>query len=142
MSSAQRAAPIRALAAFALLWGLALIGIGIAHLVFGNASFIDGGTVSPSIDSEERFFAALTIGYGAAYLWASVQRPAPRQLLVALAAVTALGATGRVLSWIVSGAPHWFFIVFGIGGEYVAAVLTYWFAVATPSSPASSRPDR
>ena len=142
MSSVQRPVLVRALAAFALIWGLALIGIGIAHLAFGNASFIDGGTVSPSIDSEERFFAALTIGYGAAYLWAALQRPAPRQLLVVLAAVTGLGATGRVLSWIDRGAPHWFFIAFGIGGEYLAAVLTYWLAVATPSSPASSRPDR
>ena len=136
MGSEQVPGRVRALVAFALIWGVALIGIGIAHLAFGNASFIDGGTVSPSLDSEERFFAALTIGYGAAYVWAARQRPVPRTLLLALAAVTALGATGRVVSWIDRGAPHWFFVVFGVGGEYLAAALTYWLAVAGSSPPA------
>jgi hypothetical protein len=118
----------RALTAFAMIWGLALVGIGAAHLAFGNASFIDGGHVSPSLDSEERFFAALTIGYGAAYIWAARQTVVPRNVLRALAAVTALGALGRVVSLIDRGPPHWFFLWFGILGEAVAAALTYWLA--------------
>lgn len=139
MSSHRRTSLVRALAAFALLWGVALIGIGLAHLALGNASFLDGGTVTPSIDSEERFFAALTMGYGGAYVWAAFQRTVPRHLLIALAATTALGATGRAFSWIDRGAPHWFFMVFGVGGEYLAALLTYRFAMIGPPRPTPTR---
>lgn len=129
----------RALELFALVWGVALVGIGAAHLAFGNASFIDGGRVSPSLDSEERFFAALTIGYGFAYVWAARQPSIPRRVLQVLAAVTALGAFGRLASIVDRGLPHWFFIYFGVIGESIAALLTYWLSTLDVTDEAGER---
>lgn len=52
-----------------LLLGTAIVAIGALHIVFG-LSFIRGVTqVNASLDSEDRFFGAIFLGYGLAWLW-------------------------------------------------------------------------
>lgn len=103
-----RAAALRWLTAAA---GFACTAIGLFHLVLGAASVPGEGAAGPTVDSRERFYAAIFVGYGSAWLWAWRQSPVPSALVRVLAGLLLVGGLGRVLSMISNGAPHWFQIV-------------------------------
>ncbi|WP_347133550.1 DUF4345 domain-containing protein [Mycobacterium sp. DL] len=92
--------------------GVTLVAIGIYHLVGGMWSVPGAGAIEgearATVDSRERFYAAIFIGYGLAYIWAARQPSIPLTAVNWLAAVFLLGGLGRVLSVGVYGWPHWF----------------------------------
>lgn len=103
----------KTLKALALLMGVACALIGLYHLVLGQWSVPGAGPASATIDSRERFYSAIFLGYGLAWIWAARQSPLPLRLLTGLTAVFLLGGIGRVISWIDLGAPHWMQIAEG-----------------------------
>ncbi len=119
----------------ALLWltGVAIVGIGLYHLVGGVFS-VPGtdsirGEARATVDSRERFYNAIFAGYGLAFVWAVRRKPVPASAVRWLAGIFLLGGIGRVLSWAVQGAPHWFQVPL-IGIELVLPVVFFVLADA------------
>jgi Domain of unknown function (DUF4345) len=91
--------------------GVACVGIGLMHLVLGIGSVPGEGTATPTVDSRERFYGAIFLGYGIAWLWAARQRPIPAGAVRWLAAIFFLGGIGRVISLVQYGRPQWLQLV-------------------------------
>ena len=56
---------------FIALFGAVCCLIALAHIIIGPTSIPSGGPVTATTDSEERFYAALFLGFGVALVWCS-----------------------------------------------------------------------
>src|SRR5215204_2627696 len=92
----------------ALATGVACALIGAVHLMLGVASVPGATTANATVDSRERFYNAIFIGYGLAWIWAARQSPLAVMAIRWLAGIFLLGGVGRLLSLLVHGSPHWF----------------------------------
>ena len=100
----------RAFQGFLALFGVIVIGISLAHLAVGPRAIIGGSVVNPTTDGEDRFFAALLLGYGLALLWCARDVQHKRRYINLLAAVFFVGGIGRLLAIILVGVPHPFYV--------------------------------
>lgn len=92
--------------------GILIAAVGIYYLTTGTAGVPDtgGGEVNPSLESQFRFFSAMMVGVGAAFIAIAVKFQWANMLwLVCL--MVFLGGIGRVLSWAFSGTPHYTMII-------------------------------
>ncbi|MBD7995921.1 DUF4345 domain-containing protein [Arthrobacter sp. Sa2CUA1] len=92
--------------------GVLIAGIGIYYLVTGTGGVAQtsGGAVNASLESQFRFFSAMMVGVGAAFVAIAVKFQWANMLwLVCL--MVFLGGIGRVLSWAFSGTPHFTLII-------------------------------
>ncbi|WP_069167720.1 DUF4345 domain-containing protein [Nocardia altamirensis] len=112
-----------------LVMGYACVAIGILHLAAGIDGIPDMGDSGVTADSQTRFFGAIFLGYGVAWIWAARQSPIPATLIRWLAGIFLLGAVGRLISIAVYGWPHWFQIVL-IALEIVLPPVYLWLAAA------------
>lgn len=119
----------------ALITGIACALIGIAHLALGIESVPGEGSAGPTVDSRERFYAAVFLGYGLAWIWAARRSPIPLNAVRWLAGVFLLGGLGRALSMVVQGQPHWFQVVL-TAVELVLPALLLWLSGAGERAPA------
>ena len=107
-----------------VLFGVVVIGIGSAHLLFGQASYVGGGTVNATMDSDLRVFNVLFIAYGAAFVWCARDVLARAGAINLLGLLFFVGSLGRVLAWAISGAPTPFYIVMLVV-EFIIPVIHY-----------------
>ena len=92
--------------------GLLIAGVGVYYLATGTAGVADtgGGEINASLESQFRFFSAMMVGVGAAFIAIAVKFQWANMLwLVCL--MVFLGGIGRVLSWAFSGTPHYTMII-------------------------------
>ncbi len=101
----------RALRWLVLVMGVACVAIGLFHFVLGTASVPGEGRAGATVDSRERFYGAVFLGYGMAWIWAARRTPVPAKVVQWLAGIFLLGGIGRVLSMIVHGRPQWLQVV-------------------------------
>ncbi|WP_406865528.1 DUF4345 domain-containing protein [Streptomyces sp. HUAS MG47] len=87
--------------------GYACVAIGLFHVLLGIASVPGEESAGATVDSRERFYNAIFLGFGLAWIWAARQSPIPAGLVRGLTAVFLLGGVGRLLSMAVHGMPHW-----------------------------------
>jgi len=132
----------KVLRVLAWLMGISITAIGLYHLVGGVFS-VPGtdsitGEARATVDSRERFYNAIFAGYGLAWIWAARRSPVPASAVRWLAAIFLLAGLGRVLSWAVEGAPHWFQVPL-IGLELVLPPIFFWLADADERAHASTR---
>ncbi|MEQ1931142.1 MAG: DUF4345 domain-containing protein [Parvularculaceae bacterium] len=112
---------------FVALFGAICILISLAHIAFGHAIVPGAGPVSASTDNEDRFFATLFLGFGAALVWCSRDLDARGSAFKALLAIFLLGGLARLLSIAAAGLPHPLFI-FLTGLELILpGLLLFWF---------------
>lgn len=104
----------RTLKALVLIMGVACVAIGVVHFVLGIASVPGEGTAGATVDSRERFYAAVFIAYGGAWIFAARQHPVPAVLVRWLAGIFLLGGIGRLISIAVHGWPQAFQVVLAI----------------------------
>lgn len=124
-----------------LVWamGVACTLIGLMHLAFGIASVPGELHASATVDSRERFYGAMFLGYGLAWVWAARQPVLSRSLILALSAVFFLGGLGRLLSVVTQGSPHWFQNVLTVI-ELTLPPLVAWLAISVLSpAPGTTR---
>ena len=98
--------------AVVIIVGVLVAAVGIFYLVTGTAGVPDagGGEVNTSLESQFRFFSAMMVGVGAAFIAIAVKFKWANMLwLVCL--MVFLGGIGRVLSWAFSGTPHYTMII-------------------------------
>ncbi|MGH4033075.1 DUF4345 domain-containing protein [Actinomycetota bacterium Odt1-20B] len=127
-----------------LSWAMGVIcaAIGIYHLVLGIASVPGETSAGATVDSRERFYNAIFLGYGLAWIWVVRQTPIRAQLVRGLAAIMLIGGLGRLLSAAVHGWPHWFQIPLTVI-ELVLPPLYFWLADADePRLSHTATPDR
>lgn len=122
-----------------LVWamGIACVAIGAFHLVLGIASVPGEGSAGPTVDSRERFYNAIFLGYGLAWIWAARQSPIPAKVVRALAGIFLLGGIGRLLSLAVYGPPQWFQVPLTVL-ELVLPPVYFWLAGADERAPAAT----
>ena len=99
-----------ALTWLALVAGVVCIGIGLAPVVFGTGAAPGIGDANATAESGDRFYGAVFVGYGVAWLWGAMQDPLPAKLFRFLAAIMLLGGMGRVIAFAAEGRPHQMFI--------------------------------
>lgn len=133
---------VRALKQLLLVMGLACAAIGVFHVVLGSASVPGEATAGATVDSRERFYAAIFFGYGMACVWLARQSPIPLVLVRWAAGIFFVGGVGRVVSLAVHGWPHWFQVVLLVV-ELALPAVVFWLAAgaaARPHDPLRSRP--
>lgn len=112
---------------FAMIWGGALVAICLLH-AFGGASTNFGmGEFTASADNQVRYFAVVGLVYAVAYIWLGREQVTPRVPALFLGAVTLASGLIRVLSILVYGLPHPFWLVM-MPLEWVAGLLTLLMA--------------
>ncbi|WP_067549199.1 DUF4345 domain-containing protein [Nocardia crassostreae] len=112
-----------------LIMGWACVAIGVLHMALGIDSVPDMADSGVTADSQSRFFGAIFLGYGLAWLWAVRRNPIDTTAIRWLAGIFALGALGRFLSIAVHGWPHWFQLVL-TAIEVVLPPVWFWLAAA------------
>ncbi|MEV6239542.1 DUF4345 domain-containing protein [Lentzea sp. NPDC051838] len=124
-----------------LAWamGVSCVLIGAYHVLLGISSVPGEETAGTTVDSRERFYNAIFLGYGLAWIWAVRQSPVPANAIRWLAGVFALAAVGRLLSMAVHGPPHWFQVALTVL-EVVLAPVFFWLAPADEKSRTAGPP--
>jgi hypothetical protein len=89
--------------------GVAVVGIGLAHLVLGGAAVIGGSPLNATAQGEHRFFAALFACYGLAFLWCVPAIETKKRQINVLAATFLVGGLARLASIAISGPPNAFY---------------------------------
>ncbi len=93
------------------VFGVAVVGIALAHLLFGQATYIGGGEVNATMESDLRFYSVLFAAYGAMFVWAAGDVVGRARVIDILGALFFLGGLARILAWAVAGAPHEFYVL-------------------------------
>ena len=107
--------------------GILVAAFGAYYLVTGTAGVPEsaGGEVNPTLESQFRFFSAMMVGVGAAFVAIAIKFQWANMLwLVCL--MVFLGGIGRVLSWAFSGTPHFTMIVLMIVELAFPPALLVW----------------
>lgn len=88
--------------------GVSCIAIGAYHFALGTASVPGATDANATVDSRERFYAAIFAGYGIAWMQAARKFPIRAGDVRLLAGVMLAGGVGRLISRARNGQPHWF----------------------------------
>ncbi|GGD00828.1 hypothetical protein GCM10011512_29600 [Tersicoccus solisilvae] len=108
--------------------GVVLAAVGAYFLITGTHGLPNASTgpFEPTLESQFRFFAALEIGVGAAFIAIAVKFRWV-EVLWLVCMMVFFGGVGRVISWaIVGGTPHWLMIVLMIVELAFPAALLVW----------------
>jgi hypothetical protein len=111
---------------FIALFGAVCWLIALAHIIAGPTSIPGGGPVTATTDSEERFYAALFLGFGAALVWCSRDVRARSELLSFLLIIFFLGGTARIISVIQFGFPSELYTFLGVVELILPPILWWW----------------
>jgi hypothetical protein len=114
--------------------GVAVVGIALAHLILGGAAVIGGSALNATAEGEHRFFAALFLCYGLAFLWCVPDVGSKRRPLTVLAATFLLGGLARLVSIAISGPPNAFYSAMLVV-ELALPLVLFFLASRLPQSP-------
>ncbi|KUJ66286.1 hypothetical protein ACZ90_38425 [Streptomyces albus subsp. albus] len=126
----------RLLRCLVLLMGVACTAIGVFHLALGIDSVPGEGSAGATVDSRERSYGAIFLGYGLAWIWAARQSPIPAAAVRWLAGIFLLGGAGRLVSLAAHGRPQWFQLVL-TAIELAMPPVCFWLAGAEEKAAAS-----
>ncbi|GAA3988427.1 hypothetical protein GCM10022247_03590 [Allokutzneria multivorans] len=130
---------VKLLRVLLLVTGVACVAIGAYHIALGIDSVPGEAGAGATVDSRERFYNAIFLGYGLAWVWAARQTPISARAVRWLAGIMLLGGVGRVLSMLVHGQPHWFQVPLTVI-EFVLPAVFFWLATADERRVALSGP--
>jgi hypothetical protein len=89
-----------------LVGGIAAVLIALLHVVFGPASIPGSVPANATMDSEDRFYAAIFLGFGVALLWCAQSIEQRGKAIRFLIAVFFLGGCARLISVMFVGPPN------------------------------------
>lgn len=117
---------------FLILFGLVCAGIALAHIIHGPSVIPGSIPGNATMDSEDRFYATLFLGFGIAQVWAALDLATRRGAILALQATFFAGGTARVFSALAVGSPGALFVFLG-SLELIIPPLV-WLALPRPPS--------
>lgn len=130
----------RSLQAFLIVFGVVVIAISLAHFAIGHDAVMGGSQLNATSDGEDRFYAGIFGAFGAALIWCARDVEHRYFFISALAAAFFVGGIGRLLSLILVGPPHPFFVAMLILELVLPPILVLWARrVAVPSSQVGNR---
>ena len=97
------------LKAILIAGGAAAILISIIHIVFGPSAIPGSVRVNATMDSEDRFYAAIFLGFGIALLWCARAIERRVAFIRFLVSIFFLGGLARIISVLRVGPPNLFF---------------------------------
>jgi hypothetical protein len=92
------------------LFGTTVIFIASLHVVLGPSAIPGSVSVNATMDSEDRFYAALFAAYGVALIWCIKDIERKSMVVYFLAATFFVGGLARLVSVAAVGLPNTFFI--------------------------------
>ena len=95
------------------VFGTVCMAIALVHIAIGPRSIPGSVPVNATMDSEDRFYATLFLGFGAACVWAARDLAARARVFDALMAVFFLGGMARLVSAAFVGPPNAMFVFLG-----------------------------
>jgi hypothetical protein len=104
----------RFLRGFVLLFGAVCCAISLAHIAVGPAAIPGALPVNPTMDSEDRFYATLFLGFGLALIWCARDLHQRSQIFAFLLLIFFAGGCARVVSAAMVGLPSTLFIALGM----------------------------
>lgn len=128
------------LSAIVALFGAVCMAIAMAHILLGQQVIPGSVPTNATMDSEDRFYSALFLGFGAALIWTSRNLATRRGELNALLATFWLGGIARLFSWAAMGPPNKLFILLGAVELTLPILLWVWRNSAHPSSGSQNSP--
>ena len=117
---------------FLTAFGLVCAGIALTHIVLGPASIPGSVPVNATMDSEDRFYASLFLGFGLAHVWAARDLARRTRVVMALQAVFFAGGLARIGSVLAVGPPIALFIVLGALELLIPPLVWWWLTRAFP----------
>lgn len=93
-----------------LVGGIVAVIIALLHIALGPASIPGAVPVNATMDSEDRFYAAIFAGFGVALLWCARSIEQRGKVIRFLIAVFFLGGCARIVSMIAVGPPNALFL--------------------------------
>jgi hypothetical protein len=106
--------------------GLVAFVLGTLTVVIGGASVVGGGDVTPTIDSELRFYAAWYAAAGVVLLRAAPRVESAGPTIRAFCAVLFVCGLARLLSVITGGTPHPVALVLMVLEFVIPALVVPW----------------
>jgi hypothetical protein len=125
----------RLLAAVLMIFGGTCVAIALVHIAFGPRAIPGGVFVNATMDSEDRFYATLFLGWGVALIHAARDLPARQGLFGALLLAFFLGGIARITSALLVGLPDALFIFLGSLELVLPPLLWWWSRGAGRSAP-------
>lgn len=101
------------LEALILVFGIVCMAIACLHIAIGPSSIPGSVPVNATMDSEDRFYATLFLGFGAVLIWCSRDLRARESVFGALLLTFFLGGVARIVSVFAVGWPSPLFIFLG-----------------------------
>lgn len=116
------------LRSFLTVFGLVCVSIALAHIAVGPASIPQAVPVNATMDSEDRFYASLFLGFGLAHIWAARDLPSCKGIVLALQAVFFVGGLARIVSLVAVGPPAPLFVFLGALELLIPPLVWRWSA--------------
>ena len=117
----------RALDIVVLIFGVVCMLIALAHIVLGPSAIPGAVPVNATMDSEDRFYATLFLGFGAALAWCSQRMKRRGTVFGWLLAVFFLGGLARLVSVLSVGLPNDFFQLMAALELALPPLLWWWY---------------
>lgn len=117
----------RTLAVLVWIFGAVCIAIALVHIAIGPSSIPGSIPVNATLDSEDRFYASLFLGFGAALIWCSRSLAERGGVFFALLAVFFIGGLARIVSYLQVGLPHPLFQFLGVVELILPVVFYFWY---------------
>jgi hypothetical protein len=93
------------------LLGATAVVTGLLPVIGGPAALLGGAPAVPSVDSQLRYADLIWFGAGVVLIW-SARKPLERAMATrAVLLIAAVAGVGRLISLIVVGVPHPFYLV-------------------------------
>lgn len=122
------------LKAFVVNFGVVCAAIGMTHIVFGPSSIPGSVPVNATLDSEDRFYATLFVGYGITVVWCAMDLGSRRGVFLWLLVIFFASGLSRIVSMTQVGLPHPLFSVLTIVELVMPVGLWLWLRRAFPAN--------
>jgi hypothetical protein len=120
----------KGLAWFTIFFGAICMTIAMLHILFGPPVIPGSVPVNATMDSEDRFYATLFLGFGATLIWCGRDLGARGQAFGALLIVFLVGGLARIFSVLAVGMPHPLFQFLGLLELAMPPLLWWWYRSA------------
>lgn len=121
-----------ALKAFVVVFGLVCAAIGLVHIVYGPSSIPGSVPVNATMDSEDRFYATLFVGFGLTLIWCAMDLAGRRGAFLWLLVIFFASGVSRIVSMTQVGFPNPLFMFLTVVELALPVGLWLWLQRAHP----------